>query len=107
MATCKECAFYEHCGGFLPSDLDRDVWHYCAEGRADEIPDVDERCTGFEHKDDFTEVVRCKNCKFLYNDKRHSRCMARGFAKGFRVGPNDFCSRGKRKEEMEQARCKE
>lgn len=53
MATCKECFFNEHCGGFLLSDLDMDVWHYCAEGRADEIPDIEERCTGFAYKDRF------------------------------------------------------
>lgn len=53
MATCKECFYYKHCGGFLPSDLDKDVWHYCTEGRADEIPDVDKRCTSFKDKSAF------------------------------------------------------
>ena len=102
MATCKECFFYDHCGGFLPSDLDKDVWHYCAEGRADEIPDVDERCSGFTSKDHIAEVVRCKECKFFLNDRKgFRRCLLRGFARGFRVSPNDFCSSGKRKDESQ------
>ena len=48
MATCKECVFYGHCSGYLPSDLDEDIWHYCREGRTDEIPDIDRRCSDFK-----------------------------------------------------------
>ena len=48
MATCKVCVFYEHCSGYLPTDLDKDVFDLCAEGRTDEIPDIDERCSDFK-----------------------------------------------------------
>lgn len=48
MATCKECLYYEACSGYLPSDLDEDIWHYCREGKSDEIPDIDERCSDFK-----------------------------------------------------------
>jgi len=47
MATCKECFHYNACGGFLPSDLDKDVWDLCAKGKSDEIPDIEERCSEF------------------------------------------------------------
>jgi len=55
----------------------------------------------FQDKD-IVEVVRCKDCKFFYDGKRHRRCMVRGFKKGFRVGPNDFCSSGKRKDDSDE-----
>ena len=48
--TCKECYHREACGGFLPSDLDKDVWDLCAEGKSDEIPDIEDRCSEFKDK---------------------------------------------------------
>ena len=48
MATCKQCLFYPACPGYLPTDLDKDVFDLCAKGRADEIPDIDERCSDFK-----------------------------------------------------------
>lgn len=50
--TCKDCIHYDACGGFIPSDLDSDVFDYCSKGIADEIPDIDERCSNFESKAD-------------------------------------------------------
>ena len=32
----------------MPTDLERDIWHYCREGRADEIPNIEERCSEFK-----------------------------------------------------------
>lgn len=61
--TCKDCIHKEVCGGFTPSDLDQDVFDYCREGRTDEIPDIEERCSSFKSKADFVEVVRCGKCK--------------------------------------------
>lgn len=55
MATCKECLHYGHCPGYLPSDQDEDVWHYCREGRPDEIPDIDRRCSDFK-ADPYTQL---------------------------------------------------
>lgn len=59
MATCKECLHYDACGGYLPSDLDADVFDYCKKGIADEIPDIDERCSSFKDKSRFIELP-CK-----------------------------------------------
>lgn len=55
--TCKECIHYDACGGFLPTDLDRDVFDYCAKGIADEIPDIEERCSEFLSTSDVVEVI--------------------------------------------------
>ena len=54
--TCKDCIHYDACGGFIPSDLDRDVFDYCKKGKTEEIPDIDERCNSFKNKADFAEV---------------------------------------------------
>ena len=63
MATCKGCLHYEACSGYLPTDLDKDIWHFCREGRADEIPDIEDRCQSFKSKttknfDNITEAVK-------------------------------------------------
>lgn len=51
--TCKECICYRVCGGYTPTDLDKDIWHYCAQGRQDEIPDIENRCSDFKDKSRF------------------------------------------------------
>ena len=86
MATCKNCFHYEACSGFKPTDLDKDVWHYCQMGIPEEIPDIDQRCDSFKNRKSWVEVVRCKECKF-----RHSSefCECR---------PEDgFCNDGERR----------
>lgn len=85
MATCKECLHAEACDGFMPSDLDRDVFHYCREGRTDEIPDIEERCSEFKDRRNYAEVVRCENCKKEW-------CYLRQ-----ELGPAGFCSAGERR----------
>ena len=54
--TCKDCIHYDVCSGFTPTDLDRDIFDYCREGRTDEIPDIEERCNGFKPKSRFIEL---------------------------------------------------
>ena len=44
---CKDCNHYEACGGYLPTDLDKDIWEYCTSGKVDEIPDIENRCSSF------------------------------------------------------------
>ena len=46
--TCRDCLHYEACGGYLPTDLDKDVFDLCRQGRTDEITDIDKRCSDFE-----------------------------------------------------------
>lgn len=57
--TCKDCIHYDMCGGFIPSDLDKDVFDYCRKGRTDEIPDIEERCNSFKDKSRYIELP-CK-----------------------------------------------
>ncbi len=54
--TCKECIHYGVCGGFIPTDLDQDVFDYCREGRTDEIPDIEWRCNDFKPKSRYIEL---------------------------------------------------
>lgn len=54
--TCKDCVHYEVCGGFTPTDLDRDVFDYVREGRSDEIPNIEERCSEAKPKSRFVEL---------------------------------------------------
>ena len=64
MATCKKCLHNGVCGGFVPTDLDRDVFDYCREGRTDEIPDIEERCDSFQ---DTVDVVAVKRGEWVLN----------------------------------------
>lgn len=82
MATCKECLHYEVCGGYLPSDLDKDVFDYLREGRGDEIPDIDERCGNFKRKSDFIKLP-CKvgDCVWYFDEE--SRSLVKGKVDGY------------------------
>ena len=57
--TCKDCIHNKACSGFTPTDLDSDVFDYAREGRTDEIPDIEERCSSFADKSRFLELP-CK-----------------------------------------------
>lgn len=63
--SCKDCVHYEVCGGFTPTDLDKDVFDYCREGRSDEIPNIEERCSSFKPKSRFVELP-CEVGQTLY-----------------------------------------
>ena len=56
--TCKDCFLYqcEICDGYIPTDFDKDIWHYCAQGKQDEIPDIEERCSSFKLKSRIVEL---------------------------------------------------
>lgn len=56
MSTCKDCIHHEVCEGYLPTDLDEDIWDLCAEGKSDEIHNIDERCDQFKDKSKFIEL---------------------------------------------------
>ena len=103
MATCKNCFHYEACSGFKPTDLDKDVWHYCQMGIPEEIPDIDQRCDSFKDRKSWVEVVRCKDCKHYDNSegicwcKLNSKFYPGGF--DWHAFPEDgFCSYGERKD---------
>ena len=63
--TCKDCIHYDMCSGFTPTDLDSDVFDYCREGRTDEIPDIEERCSSFKDRNRFIELP-CKAGDTVY-----------------------------------------
>ena len=63
--TCKDCIHFVVCGGFTPSDLDRDVFDYCREGRSEEIPNIEERCSDAKPKSRFVEVPDDQNIIFV------------------------------------------
>ena len=99
MATCKECLHIGVCPGFLPSDLDKDVWSYCREGRTDEIPDIDKRCNEFKDRSRFVEVVRCRDCAVPHN--KWTGCPN---LNGLIPPPEHFCARGERRNDHETER---
>ena len=97
MSTCKDCLHIDACSGFTPTDLDADVFDYCRKGNTDEIPDIEERCGSFKNKADYTEVVRCKDCKFYKKwSDRSIFCNKHICFLGMNV--DSFCSYGERKE---------
>lgn len=92
MATCKNCFHYEACSGFKPTDLDKDVWHYCQMGIPEEIPDIDQRCDSFKDRKSWVEVVRCKDCK------DHDKCEVEDLLRYFDPTSEPYCSVGERKD---------
>ena len=98
MATCKECLHFRVCGGYIPSDLDKDVWDLCRQGKADEIPDIEERCSGFTYSTEYVKVVRCKDCKHRceYKTLGVAGCQSPKGIFGY-CKENDFCSYGERR----------
>lgn len=56
MKTCEDCIHYEVCEGYIPTDLDKDIWDLCAQGKSDEIPNIDKRCSSFKDKSRFIEL---------------------------------------------------
>lgn len=108
--TCKECLHYEACNDFTPTDLDKDVWHYCKEGRSDEIPDIEERCSSFKDSTNYVEVVRCKSCKHWIKadngswlmagrtDGACQRLMGIHLSERYMTEGDHFCSYGERRE---------
>lgn len=105
--TCKNCYHYEACSGYSISDLDKDVWDYCAKGKTDEIPDIEDRCSEFKNKADVIEVVKCKDCihsTLTFGTYICDNIQTPWFNDEFAidVGANDFCSYGERKEGAEE-----
>lgn len=106
--TCKDCLHGDVCVGYTPTDLDRDVWHYCREGKADQIPDIEERCPSFEDRTKYAKVVRCEECAFWVYQSVGSSSLKRygGCKKWYPRGnehhgcyEDDFCSCGVKREE--------
>jgi hypothetical protein len=87
MNVCENCIHYEVCNYHI----------------TEETPlTVDECSRGFKNKADFVEVVRCKDCKYLYCFSAIDRQFyCKHFPKGLQginiVEENPYCSYGERK----------
>ena len=83
MATCKQCVNYDDCCGYIPTDLDKDVWDLCAKGLSDEIPDIENRCSGYRGPEDWEQYVKLVHAEWIdrYGNKYANhlwRCSACG-----------------------------
>ncbi len=74
----------------------------CKYDRFFGVDEVENKCNYFKNKADFVEVVRCKDCKYLYCFSAIDRQFyCKHFPKGLQginiVEENPFCSYGERK----------
>ena len=85
MAKCKECVHYGVCKVLVGEQKIRIADNACSFA---------EKCVGYKQKENFVEVVRCKDCKSLEITGCYGECR-----KLVRiVKPWDFCSYGERRE---------
>ena len=56
---CKDCIHYNYCKNNIVSDLITEVPNYAENGITDELPDIENRCKDFNHKDKFIELPLC------------------------------------------------
>lgn len=86
MITCKDCYLYDGCiAGHL----------HCYEEN-----DIKNNCNNFKNKNNYVEVIRCKDCKYFYQ-----KTLVGGFCKCGEVCGGDsrmranegFCSYGELK----------
>ena len=86
MATCKECIHFEVCEPYTAPD--------------ESYPEVG-GCYGFKNKDEFVQVVRCKDCKHYkpQNQGAHRNCTTPYCMRmvAVKVSPSAFCSYGERR----------
>ena len=79
MATCKECIHFDFCEPYTAPD--------------ESYPEAN-GCRVFKNKDEFVQVVRCKDCKnYTPVEGGLSLCTLHNIA----VSGKDFCSYGKRR----------
>ena len=89
MATCKECIHFDVCELFANPDKPQSE---------------DNGCYGFKHKDEFVQVVRCKDCQYqrpLNRKDAYENLFIDGCVWCLEdddgVGADDFCSFGERR----------
>ena len=80
MTTCKDCLHYDIC-----------TFHITGN--------ENERCCHFKNKADVVEVVRCKDCKYSF-DNDSVLCWCDFWCNYTAL--SDFCMHGERKEEREE-----
>lgn len=93
--TCKDCI---HCNAC------HEMWLIAVSQEDDFFERNDaETCEDFKNKVDYVEVVRCRDCKYLYCFSAIDRQFyCKHFPKGLQginiVEENPFCSYGERRE---------
>ena len=78
--TCRDCVYSKVC----PKAKHIENYHLTGG------------CSDFKNKEDFVEVVRCRDCKYSYFIKSCSKYECRKGC-GILKYCNDFCSYGERK----------
>ena len=83
MTTCRECIHFEVCEPYTAPD--------------ESYPEVG-GCRVFKNKDEFVQVVRCKECKYLTRLARggYGYALQCGY-RGHLTYENDYCAGGRRR----------
>ena len=85
--TCKDCIHYMACKTMLESQ------YYVVDGGG---KNADKLCKEFQNKDNFVDVVRCKDCKYWQDNNGgypHEECR---WNKNETPNTDDYCSYGER-----------
>ena len=87
--TCEDCVGYQFCSSYYTESEIKDV----SIGG-----DIRNLCGWFEDKENFVEVVRCKDCKFYEKAEYDEgfKTVCRLYKR--QMQENDYCSYGERKE---------
>lgn len=85
MAKCTECVHYGVCKVLVGEQQIR---------IADKACSFAEKCVAYKHKENFAEVVRCKDCKHWL---AYGVCNIHITYPALWTKENDFCSYGERK----------
>ena len=93
--TCNDCLHGELC-------ISRTDTIFFNKTEYRDLDNVEKFCDDFKNKADFVEVVRCKDCKYLYCFSAIDRQFyCKHYPKGLQginiVEENPFCSYGERK----------
>ena len=95
--TCKDCLHRDGCCNFVPIEG-------TIEEKAEYLYEcLKKPCKDFKNKDDFVEVVRCKDCKYRIlwdNGMGGQKNTCDLFFRG--VVGDEYCSYGKREEGAKQ-----
>lgn len=81
----------------MPIETKVDVTFCLSDGtKIISIENLEDITTFINQREEYVKVVRCKDCKW-YRDKQEFCVFGR-----WDLSPNDYCSFGERKDEMEE-----
>lgn len=70
-----------------------DKYHFADDAMLEIIEDIEKEVAAEDNN--FTTVVRCKECRYRDYDGPYLLCQKRHLGGYGLVGPNDFCSHGR------------